>query len=202
MFKLTHLLREGEPGQSGEGGAPAGPATTQTQASAVDVQAQIDAALAKQQADFAAQLEQATGHKDLKTFTEAQLKAQGKLQELADANKAEATTYKGKFETLAISNALLSAAGNAVDPATVVDLLQSKAKVDDAGNVTVDGKSAADAVKALLDAKPFLAKAEGGTGSGAPANAGSGVQTKTRAEFEALDHAARAKFTRDGGKIV
>ena len=172
MFKLKSSLREGEPGQSGDGGAP----TQQPQTPPVNLQAQIDAAvnaaLAKQQSDFAAQLEQATGHKDIKSLTEANLKAQGKLQELAEAKAAEAQTFKAKYEQLAISNALLTAANEAVDPVTVVDLLSSKAKVDDAGNVTIDGKPAAEAVKGLLEAKPFLAKAQGGTGSGAPANVG------------------------------
>lgn len=206
MFRKRFPLRDPEPGQSGSG-APTNTQTSASQSGAgapapvVDVQAEINAALAQQQADFAAQLEKATGHKDLKSLTEAQLQAQGKLQELADNNKAEAQTYKGKYEQERIGNALLAASADAVDPATVKDLLAGKAKVDDAGNVTIDGKPVADAVKALLEAKPFLAKAQGGTGSGAPAN-GNNQQTKTRAQFAALTPAEQAKFCRDGGKVV
>lgn len=174
MFKPKHALRDPEPGQSGEG-APTNPPKTAT-APVVDVQAQINAALATQKAEFAEQLKAATGHADLKTLTDANLKAQGKLQELADAKAAEAQTYKAKFEQLSVNNALLTAATGAVDPATVVDLLAGKAQVDESGNVTIDGKPAADAVKALLEAKPFLAKAEGGTGSGAPATAAPAVK--------------------------
>lgn len=166
MFKLKHLLREGEPGQSGDVGAQ----TTQTQAPAVDVQAQIAAALAKQQADFAEQLKAATGHSDLKALADDNLKKQGKLQELADAKAAEAQSYKAKYETTLIDSALLAASLDAVDPATVKDLLAAKAKVDEAGNVAIDGQPVADAVKKLLTDKPFLAKAQGGTGSGAPQN--------------------------------
>jgi len=173
MFKPKHLLRNDDAGQESGGGAAQ---STPTQS--VDVQAQIDAAvkaaLANQQAAFAAELEKATGHKDVKTLNDARLKEQGKLQELADAKAAEAQTFKARFEQLAVSNALLSASAEAIDPATVVDLLAAKAVVDESGNVSIDGKPAADAVKALLDAKPFLAKAQGGTGSGTPANAGSG----------------------------
>lgn len=202
MFTLRSTLREGEPGTSGDGTAPQAPAPQAPHAPVVDVQAQIDAALAKQQADFAAQLEKATGHKDIKGLTDAQLKDQGRLQELADAKAAEATSYKTKFEQAAIASALLAASTDAVDPSTVKELLAGKAQVDDNGVVTIDGKPAVEAVSALLAAKPFLAKAQGGTGSGAPANAGGGEQVKSRAEFEAMDHAARAKFTRDGGKIV
>lgn len=169
MFKLKHLLREGEPGQSGDAGAQ----TTQTQppaAPAVDVQAAITAALAKQQAEFAEQLKAATGHSDLKALTDDNLKKQGKLQELADAKAAEAQGYKAKYETTMIENALLAASVDAVDPATIKDLLAAKSKVDEAGNVAIDGKPVADAVKQLLTDKPFLAKAQGGTGSGAPQN--------------------------------
>lgn len=175
MFKLKSKLRDPEPGQSGTGAATNNPtAASATAAGApaaatVDVQAQIDAALAKQQTQFNAQFKEATGHDDIKAFTEAQLKAQGKLQELADASKAEANTIKSKYHNALISNAILSAAAEALDPATVKDLLTGKAQVDDADNVTIDGKPVAEAVKALLVAKPFLAKAQGGTGSGAPA---------------------------------
>lgn len=206
MFKTKSVLRNADPDNSG--GAPNNPSSSSAAtgagapAPAVDVQAEVAKALAAQQADFAAQLEQATGHKDVKSLTEAQLKAQGKLQELADAKAAEANTYKTKFEQAAIGNALLAASADAVDPATVKDLLAGKAQVDDAGNVTIDGKPVGDAVKQLLTDKPFLAKAQGGTGSGAPQNGGANVQTKTRAELEALDPGAQAKFVRDGGKVV
>ncbi|OQW74855.1 MAG: hypothetical protein BVN35_09580 [Proteobacteria bacterium ST_bin11] len=206
MFKVRHVLRNDDAGQSG--GAPTNTPTSASQSGAgapapvVDVQAQINAALAQKDAEFAAELEKATGHKNIKSLTEAQLQAQGKLQELADAKAAEANTYKTKFEGAAISNALLAASSDAVDPATVKDLLAGKAKVDDAGNVTIDGKPVADAVKALLEAKPFLAKAQGGTGSGAPQNTAGGPQSKSRAEFEALDHTARSKFIAEGGKVV
>jgi hypothetical protein len=154
-----------------DAGGANNPTSTTTPAAGVpaaDVQAQINQALQAQQADFAKQLKEATGHSDFKAFTEAQLKQQGKLQELADANKAEAQTFKAKFEQAAVGNALLAAATEAVDPATVKDLLAGRAQVDDSGNVTIDGKPVAEAVKQLLTDKPFLAKAQGGTGSGAP----------------------------------
>lgn len=173
MFKFRYVFRVADPDASGGApNTPQQPSATGAGAPAtatVDVQAQINAALAKQQADFAEQLQAATGHSDLKALTEAQLKAQGKLQELADAKTAEAQSYKSRLEQVSISNALLAAAAEAVDPLTVKDLLAGKAKVDEAGNVTIDGQPVADAVKKLLKDKPFLAKAQGDTGSGAPA---------------------------------
>jgi hypothetical protein len=168
---------------------------------AVDVQAQIDAALTKERSQFAEQLQAATGHSDLKTLTEARLAEQGNLQELADARAKERDTYKGKFEQAQISNALLAASSDAIDPTTVNQLLAGKAICDADGNVTIDGKPVAEAVKALLTEKPFLAKAQGEPGSGAPQNTQGGKQI-ARAEFEKLDSQARAQFIKDGGKVV
>ncbi|WP_020160526.1 phage scaffolding protein [Methylobacter marinus] len=156
-----------DPKQTTAADPGAGP-TPPPAAPAVDVQAQINQALATQQAEFQRQLKEATGHSDFKSLTEAQLQAQGKLQELADAKAQEATAYKAKFEQTQISNALLSASTDAVDPGTVSALLAGKAACDDNGVVTIDGKPVAEAVKALLTEKPFLAKPQGGTGSGAP----------------------------------
>ena len=156
---------------------PAAPtAPTAPAASVVDVQAQINQALAAQQIDFARQLKEATGHGDIKSITDAQLLAQGKLQELADSKTQEAATYKQQFQQTNITNALLSASTDAVDAATVSALLSGKAVCDDSGIVTIDGKPVADAVKALLTEKPFLAKAQGGPGSGAPQQSKSAPQ--------------------------
>ncbi len=199
-----------DPTEQPQGGAPAAPAapnnpTTTTDSAAgvpaADVQAQINAALSRQKAEFADQLKAATGHSDIKALTDEQLKAQGKLQELADAKGAEAQTYKTKYEQVAVSNALLTAAANAVSPAIVKDLLAAKAVVDDNGNVTIDGKPVADAVKQLLTDNPFLAKAAGDTGSGAPQNTGGGKQV-TRAEFERMNPTGQAAHVKSGGSVV
>jgi len=151
---------------------PNNPTATATPAAgapaAVDVQAQINQALQAQQAEFANQLKAATGHSDIKALTDAQLKDQGKLQELADSKTQEATVYKQQFQQVSISNAILGASADAIDPAVIGALLSGKAVCDDKGVVTIDGKPVTDAVKALLADKPFLAKAQGDTGSGAP----------------------------------
>lgn len=175
MFKFKSAFRAADAGADAGGGeSPNAPTVTQPAAPAVDVQAAVAKALADQQADFKRQLKELTGHDDLKALSEARLKEQGKLQELADAKAAEAQTYKARYESTLIENALLAASAEAVDPSVVLDLLKSKATVNDSGAVSLDGQSAEDAVKALLATKPFLAKAQGGTGSGAPANAGTG----------------------------
>lgn len=206
MFKTKQSFRNAEPGQEGAGGATQNtPSATVTPAAgapaAVDVQAQINQALTKQQEQFNAQFKEATGHNDLKEYAEAQLKQQGKLQELADAKGAEALSYKTRYEQAAINSALLAAATDAVDPALIKDLLAGKAVVDGQDTVTIDGKPVAEAVKQLLTDKPFLAKAQGGTGSGAPQQTGGGKQI-ARAEFDRMNPTDQMAHVKNGGAVV
>ena len=133
---------------------------------AIDVQAQITQALAAQQAAHAQELKEATGHESLAALKEQQLKDQGKLQELLDVKAAEALQFKGKYEQTQITNALLTAADNALDAELISALLFNNAVVDGNGVVTIGGKPVKEAVTELLTAKPFLAKPQGGTGSG------------------------------------
>jgi len=176
---------------------------------AVDVQAAIKKALADQQAEFSRQLKEATGHDDIKSLTEATLKAQGRLQELADAKTKEAQTYKQRFEQSQINAALLSASTDAVDPGVVRDLLAARAACDEDGNVSIDGKPAIEAVKKLLEDKPFLAKAQGGTGSGAPQQTGAAAKNPWSKEhfnlteqirIERENAALAAKLKAEAGK--
>jgi len=199
MFRVKHRFCNADPAPTGGATPPAAPAAPATPV--IDVQTQINQALAAQQAEFATQLEKATGHKDIAGLTEAQLKAQGKLQELADSKAAEASNYKSKFEQAAIGNALLSASVDAVDAATVKDLLAGKAAVDDNGVVTIDGKPVADAVVQLLKDKPFLAKAQGEPGSGAPQNTGGG-KVLTRVAFDQLSPIERSTHISTGGTVI
>lgn len=164
---------------------PNNPAATATPAAgapaAVDVQAQINQALAAQRTEFANQLKAATGHDDIKSLTDAQLQAQGKLQELADNKTKEAATYKQQYQQVNIANSLLAASADAIDPAVINALLSPQAVCDEAGNVTIGGRTVSEAVKQLLADKPYLAKAQGGPGSGTPQQAGT-VTTKVANE--------------------
>jgi len=127
----------------------------------VDVQAEIQ----KAHAQWQQELEAATGHKSIDALKEQQLKDKGDLQTLLDNKSLEADTYKTQFQQTQIDNSLLSASTDALDADVVRGLLASKAVVDSAGVVTIDGKSVKDAVADLLKAKPFLAKASGNSGS-------------------------------------
>jgi len=151
----------------GGGGADAVPAS---QAQAVDVDAAVSAALAKQQAEFKNQLKAATGHEDFDALAKAKLQADGDYQALAEKSVAEAQSWKGKYQQTAINNALLAAATDALDANIVVQLLGGQCVCDEAsGAVTIGGKPVAEAVKQLFVDKPFLAKPAGGQGSGAGA---------------------------------
>ncbi len=180
----------------------AAPDTQPPTAPVVDVQAQITQALAAQQAEFAKQLKEATGHTNIKAFTDAQLLTQGKLQEFADSKAQESASYKNKFELASINNALLSAATEAVDPALISQLLAGKAVCDDNGAVTINGKPVSDAIAQLLLDKPFLAKAQGETGSGTPRHTPAGAKQITRAEFDALPAGERSQFLKTGGNVI
>ncbi|GAB6043584.1 hypothetical protein [Endothiovibrio diazotrophicus] len=135
--------------------------------------------------EFADRLKGITGADSLdaleaqtKTAADEQLKKQGEFEKLANAKAAEALELKAKWHATLTSNALLSAASaaDAVNATVVSELLAPKAQVDDAGNVTIDGKSPAGAVEALLKEHPYLKKAAGGGGSGAGAGGGGAAQ--------------------------
>lgn len=161
----------------------------------LDLQTQIDAALTKQHDDSAAQFLTETGHTDLNALLESNNQAQAKAQE-------QVNVYKSKFEQAQIHYAILAESAEAVSPAFIKEFLTPKAVCDDEGNVTVDGKPVAQAVKSLFEANPFLAKAQGGTGSGAPSNAGQATSKRlSRADYERLPPHERSSFVNGGGII-
>jgi hypothetical protein len=192
---MTHTTQETQTNEAACSAASADPHNAKPN---LDVQAQIDAALKGQQAAFAEQLHHLTGHSDIKTLHETHAKEKADLQALADG-------YKTKFEQSQIHYAILAECAEAISPTFIKELLSGKAVCDEHGHVTIAGKPVADAVKNLLDANPFLAKAQGGTGSGAPTHSGTQApETKriTRAEYERLSPPERGKFINSGGKIT
>ncbi len=149
-----------------------------------------------EQADSAAQFLTQTGHTDLNALLESHNQAQAKAQE-------QINVYKSKFEQAQIHYSILAESVGAVSPDFIKEFLTPKAVCDDDGNVTVDGKPLAQAVKSLFEAHPFLAKAQGSTGSGAPSSAGpTPVKQLSRAEYEQLPPDGRARFIGGGGSVV
>ena len=139
--------------------------TTNTPAPKPDNSADINSAISTERKKF----KDVTGFDSLEAFNENRLKEQGKLQELIDVKSKAAEQYKAKFENSQIKTALLSASADAIDQSDIIGLLAGNAVCDENGNVTINGKSAADAIKQLLTDKPHLARPQGSTGSGAPA---------------------------------
>lgn len=158
-------------------------------------------------AEFAAKLKAATGVESLealeaerKAAADAELAKQGEYQKLAEQARAEADAYKARFEAAQIAGAIASAAAASVDPETVAALLSPAATVGADGTVTINGKPAAEAVAALLAAKPHLARAAAsGAGSGSPgaAPAPKPASAPKRADFsdDVAYHRARAQWS-------
>jgi hypothetical protein len=158
-------------------------------------------------AEFAAKLKAATGADSLeeleaerKAAADAELAKQGEYQKLAEQALAEAGAYKARFEAAQIQAAIAAAATGSVDPETVSALLSPAATVGADGTVTIGGKPAAEAVSALLTAKPHLARpASSGTGSGSPGAAAPAkpASAPKRADFndDVAYHRARAQWS-------
>jgi hypothetical protein len=146
------------------------------QAPAPDIQAEIQKALDEQRQGFERELEEATGHRSLSGFLTAHRQATEETRQRLEASSGEATKYRTLYEQQAIKAAVLGACGEAINPAMVFDLLAAKAAVSEEGAVTVDGKSAQEAVSEFLDQHPYLAKPRGCPGSGTPQSSTLGAQ--------------------------
>lgn len=200
------LLAEDSAGGGATGATP--PTTTQTPPAngGAFAQADLDTAVANalqaRDAATAKRLKELTGADSLDALAEAEAKRKGEEGKLLEQRNAENAQLRSEIAASRIESALTLAAtaGGAIDPADVHALLAGKAKFEN-GAVTVDGKPAADAVAALLKAKPHLAKA-GPAGGGAPQQGANTSKQKTRAEFEALSAKDRMDFMTSGGVLV
>jgi hypothetical protein len=123
-------------------------------------------------------------------------------------------TEQGFTQKLLISDGLKSALiANGVKDEDFIDSLTAKfaggasIKVDGEQRVAMFGdKPLADHIKewAGSDAgKKFVAApVNGGGGAGGGGSGDKGAKTATRAEFDAMPHADRMKFSTEGGKVV
>jgi hypothetical protein len=123
-------------------------------------------------------------------------------------------TEHGFTQKLLIQDGLKSALiANGVKDEDFIDSLAAKfgsgatVKVDgDTRTAMLGDKPLADAIKewAGTDAgKKFVAApVNGGGGAGGSNGQGGGAKTATRAQFDAMSHADRMTFAKDGGKVV
>lgn len=170
-------------------------------AAGVDVQAEVQKALAAARAADAEAFKKATGHDSLEAWQAAQMKEQGKTAELLALREQELAAVTAAHRESAVSAAILAAAGEAIDPAVVQSLLAAKAEFDaKSGAVTIHGKSPKDAVTTLLKDKPFLAKPAGPAGSGAPQFAGHVARNPWAKE--SLNLTEQARVSRDNPALA
>ncbi len=150
-----------------------------------------------QLSDFATQFERETGYKDFTSLKAAHQEQVGMLEE-------HAIEIENKFQQSQIKFSIVSLASKAVSPEFICQSLAHRASCDEEENVTIEGKPANEFIANFLDANPFLAKAVGGQGSGAPAGANLIEKPKhiTRQTFESLSQTERNKFINRGGTVL
>ncbi len=140
----------------------------------------------------------------------------------AEAIAAEKSKFKNVVSSAAKSELKAALAAAQFHPEIVDDITataMSRVAVDDDGNVRImsaEGKplagsgregyaTYADLAKELAAAKPsFLVDGGKGGGGKPPASKpdSSGAKTITRSQFDAMGHAERADFSKQGGKVV
>lgn len=106
----------------------------------------------------------------------------------------------------------LAAAGTESTRPKLARLIQQDIGFSEDGNMIVldeSGKATSQTVEqyseTLKDLYPELiaaGRSSGGKGNGGLNGGGEGSKTMKRAEFEAMDHGSRAKFFKDGGKLI
>lgn len=173
LFPFMFPLCVAEGGTEGGGAGGVGGDDTPG-AAAVDPQELVRQALAGAETKFKEQFKAATGFDSLEQFQTEQAKKKGEEGKLLDERTQALSEAQAELGRERIKNSILKAAAGAVDPDVVASLLAGKAKHEN-GTVTIDGKSPAEAVEALLKEKTYLAKPSGGQGSGAGAGANGGV---------------------------
>lgn len=117
---------------------------------------------------FNQQLEEVLGVKSLGELKEKQLKERGEFQKLAEQAKIDAQEWQSKYYDTLIRQAIAQACHehNALDLEVVESLVKSRSSVSDKGEVRIGNQIVGDAIKALLDNKPYLVKPTGKAGSG------------------------------------
>lgn len=106
----------------------------------------------------------------LKTLEAKDLSEKERAEKERDDAKAAATAATERAKQALLKAEVLHEARDTADPETVLELVKGKVQFDDDGNPV----GVAEAVKELLEAKPFLNKTEGGAGGGNTKGAGGG----------------------------
>jgi len=153
---------------------------------------------------------------------EAQAKLDAMAKESADKIGALEAKYNGVLARTAQAELKAALAGVGFIPEALDDVTISamaRIRFNDDGSVkvvTTDGKpmigsgadhgaTLADLAKELAAAKPYAVRDAGAGGGGKPPGQGGGKPgqtTVTRAQWDAMDHGARAAHSKSGGKVI
>jgi len=153
--------------------------------------------------EFTGKLHKVTGGKSLEAWEKDRLEKQGEYQKLAEQYSTEAAQLRQRLQQTIARAEILRAATDAIDPEVVHTLLRDKVTVADDGQVKVDGKPVAAAVKALLTEKQYLARPAGGSGSGAPTTQKSdGDKHRTLEWYNRANPVERMQFFKNGGTLT
>jgi hypothetical protein len=172
-------------------------AKAKAKAKGAEIDPEAHAALQTQVEDLTEKLAKAEGasRKEIEKLTKNLSEKDGALQKyLIDANLTESLAKAGvKPEFMDASKALLkSSAAIKAENGEYVPVIADKPLAD---YVTEWAKGD--------QGKHFIAApANNGGGAGGGDGKGAGGKTMTRAQFDAADHATRAQFAKDGGKVV
>lgn len=167
---------------------------------------------AKREAEEAARQEELAKHQASNNYKElhksSELEREKLVKRIADLEGANA-----KEKRDAAANKLASTLAEGFNVELLADSVKKRLKFTD-GEVKVLDANGALTVSSLDDlAKEFKNdpkyasllkgnKSSGGGANGGSKGSGATDKTLTREEFNALDHTARSKFSRDGGKVV
>jgi len=153
--------------------------------------------------EFTGKLHKVTGGKSLEAWEKDRLEKQGEYQKLAEQYSTEAAQLRQQLQQTIARAEILRAATEALEPEVVYVLLKEKVVVSDDGQVKVDGKPVAAAVKALLTEKQYLARPAGGSGSGAPVTQKpDGDKHRTLEWYNRANPTDRMKFFKEGGTLI
>lgn len=107
----------------------------------------------------------------LQAEEEQKLKEQQKYKELAELKEKEVKEIKRKYQQTVLKAEVVSKASamGFIDTELVLALASEKAKVDESGQVFIQGKPVEEFLRELANQKPYLLKATGKQGSGSAA---------------------------------
>ncbi len=131
--------------------------------------------------EISGRLKKLFGVESIDALEEQHLKRKGEFEELFQKERERAEKWKERFKNTLFRERVLSAASKAgaIDPELIHGLVKERgAQVSDEGEVAVDGRPVDQIIAEILEARPYLKKASGKEGGGAPAGDDKAAETE------------------------